>query len=62
MTIWEPAPGSDWEPWIENFDYEKTWYEVRTPDGNTFVGWPNAGKINGLDHRDNIMVRRVRKA
>lgn len=30
-------------------DYEKQWYEVRLPDGEILLCWPNAGKMIAID-------------
>lgn len=30
-------------------NYEKQWYEVRLPNGEIHLCWPNAGKMNTMD-------------
>lgn len=61
------TPGDyEWQPFTENFDYLKEFYDVMLPDGTVLNHfWPNAGKMNAMHgapqkqytHLDNIKVR-----
>lgn len=41
-----------WVPFDGDFEYEKTTYLVRAPDGRTARAWPNAGHMHLLSRLD----------
>lgn len=41
-----------WVPFDEAFEYEKTVYLVRVPDGRIARAWPNAGWLHLLSRLD----------
>lgn len=56
-----------WQPFTEDFDYEKKFYDVQLPDGTVIEQcYPNSGVLNAINgspgkavytHKDNIKVR-----
>ena len=57
-----------WEPFTDDYDYDKAPYEVLMRDGSAVQCWPNAGLMNALDGSgrmwgpdEHVLVRRCER-